>query len=323
MKKTILFFLALATFITVSAQTTNKTISDETLLKAAARYKMGINCDVNTEKAVAIYKQLARKHNPRAMYELGKMYLHGDGVETDYNAALQLFNGAAHADVSPAYNQLAYMHQKGLGVPINMKRAYNYYQQSAEKGNPQGYYGMGYLLYKGLGAEQNYEQAVGYLEKGAEKGHGACSFLLGVYYANGYSGTADYEKAEHYFNLASKAGHGWTIDVTKYGWMDALKTGAEELLKKFESTKAQLMTGGKLRLLSNMTTLNAALGDWEGQVYTLDWSKSHLLSKKAISLTFEEMADSIGIKWYENDTLKTIFTPTLQQEQWREHKKKS
>ncbi len=127
------------------------------LMKMAAVYKYGINHSVNPTKAAKIYAYLVTKRgDTKAMYQLGKMFLTGDGVERNYEVAYNLFSRSAKEGYTKSFNKMALMHQKGMGRPVNVRNAFILYKRAADAGNVQGCYGVGYLLYKGLGVRQNY-----------------------------------------------------------------------------------------------------------------------------------------------------------------------
>lgn len=320
MKKAIvLLFFAMGCVAALAQANPLDTVSEAKLMRKAVRYRIGINCNVNTKKAANIYKYLVRKGNTRAMYELGKMYLNGDGVEQNYKAAYNLFSKSAKEGQIKAFCKMAFMHQKGLGRPVNVRNAYLLYKRAADAGNVQGYYGTGYLLYKGLGVKQNYDKAIEYLKKGAERNHAGCSFLLGAYYASGYNGIPDYDKAADFFNRASKAGHGWTIDITKLGVLDSLKKHFSISADHWTDVRNRIISAAKMRSVCNNTDLHALEGTWTGRVYTYDWSKTKIIGQKDVRLDFEPAGDSVAVKWYENDTLMTTFTPVRTSKGWKEY----
>ncbi len=320
MKKIIiLFFLALGSIVALAQTSGKDTVSADRLLRKAVRYRIGINCDVDTKKAANIYKHLVKRGNTKAMYELGKMYLSGDGVEKHYKAAYALFSKAAHDGYARAFGKMALMHHKGLGRPANVRNAYMLYRKAADAGVVQGYYGVGYMLYKGLGVRQDYAKAVEYLKKGADKNHAGCSFLLGTYYADGYNGSPDYDKAAEFFNKASKAGHGWTIDITKLGVLDSLKQRFSRSADHWTDVKNKIISSTKMRSIDNNTELEPLEGKWIGRVYTYDWSKTRILSQRDVRIDFEPAGDSVAVKWYENDSLITVFSPTKTAKGWKEH----
>lgn len=120
--------------------------------------------------------------------------------------------------------------------------------------------------------------------------------LLGSHFASGYDGTPDYEKAAKYFELASKAGHGWTIDITKLGVLDSLKSRFSRSADHWTDVKNRLISASKMRNIENNTDLQSLEGSWTRRVYTYDWSKTRILEQKNVSIDFEPAGDSVAVK---------------------------
>lgn len=322
MEKKILIMLFLSLLVGMSVQAQNDSIqqlSTAQLLKLAKQYRFGIVRDVDLNKAVAIYKHLSREGNTRAMNELGRMYLTGDGVKKNPHAAFNLFKKAAEEGNKKAMCNLALIYQKGIGRPVNFQKAFAWYQKAAEAGSAQGYYGTGYFLYKGLGTEQNYDQAIYYLKKGAEKNHAGCAFLLGSFYANGFGDKQDLAKAKEYFDLASRNGHDWTIDVTKNGLLDSINVRRN---KAKRMARANMPTSGFSTTSFDNVRMEDLVGKWEGVAYTYDWSNTKLVNSEPVSCRFEHMGDSVAMYYYKNDSLITIYTPFAKDDYYTENRLK-
>ena len=290
------------------------TLGINVLLNTAKQYKYGINTDVNIKKAIRIYKYLVRKGNTDAMTELGKMFIDGDGVEQNYKRAYFLLKRAAQSNNVRAMCVIAKMYQFGLGVKQNYEKAYLYYFDAMQHGSPEGFYGLGYLTYKGLGTKQNYEKAEIYLRKGSEKGHSGCDFLLGSYYANGMNGTPNYEKAQKHYNMAVKRGHNWTIDLTQYNTLDSIKSKNQSRQKMIVGQNLKELIQKKAQDKTMTTTdLHSLAGRWTGTIYTYDWSYRKIFDQEPITLLFTGDGIFRTMKWINNDTVSTIFTPDIQE----------
>jgi FOG: TPR repeat, SEL1 subfamily len=287
------------------------------MLKAAYRYKHGINTDVNTVKAARIYKYLTNHGNAVAMRELGKMYLSGEGVRRSSKKAFALFHRAVAGGDAKALCQLGEMYREGNGIKVNFKRAFACYNAAAKRGEPQGYYGAGYLLYKGFGVGQNYKKAEKYLLKGSEKKHPGCDFLLGSYYASDISGTPDYEKAKHHYARAVKSGHGWTVDLTKFGTLDSIKQRnsmrgklaagqrwKNKLKKKHDTPETRL----------DNVSIDSLAGTWHGKAFTYDWSHSAVIDEEDITMVVENEGFAPTFRFMRNGETLSVFSPTVDDE---------
>ena len=296
-------FTGLAMAVTQNVQNEDS-IQEVRLLRLAAKYRHGVSRDPNPQKAASIYKHLARTGNAKAMDELGRMYLTGDGVTQNYKCAYRLFKAASEKGNNKAKCDLALLYQKGLGCDINMAKAYNLYLEASKDDYPQGHYGVGNLLYKGLGVKQDYKAAIEYLKKGSDHHHPGCSFLLASYYANGFDANSNTDLATKYLNRASNDGHGWTVDITKNEVFNAIKErkGKRNSWKRVKdgTIKSTEMPSSEANVASDFIS-----GSWSGYTYTYDWSRKNILNENQIDIHIEAIANGIHIELLQNDSLIT------------------
>lgn len=281
-------------------------LADTTLMKIAKQYKYGIVREANPKKAAQIFNYLTYKGNSKAMVELGKCYLNGDGVRKDTKIAFLLFKKAAILGNVNAKCNLALMYQKGLNGKANYRKAYMLYKDAALSGSVHGLYGVGYLTYKGLGTEQNYREALKYLEEGADKGHSGCSMLLASYYANGYDGKQDMNKAEMYWRKASREGNGWTVDVTKNALVDSI-TKRIGKKGKWKHIKNNVLCNETMPKISNNVDSKDLIGLWSGNVYCYDWSRKNIMDEKNVKLKIEDNGNTLHVSFYIEDSLATSY----------------
>lgn len=96
-------------------------------LRVGTAYLNGTSgLEKNYEKALYWLEKSASRKNARAMYNLGYMYLYGEGVEKDYKMAYDYFDDAKNLGFAPAYYILGIMFYDGAGVKKNHKKAYEY-----------------------------------------------------------------------------------------------------------------------------------------------------------------------------------------------------
>ena len=67
-----------------------------------------------------------------AQYYLGMMYLHGNGVEQDYDEAAKWFRKSARQRIKQAQFRLAELYASGKGVPRDYEYAYAWYRVGSE-----------------------------------------------------------------------------------------------------------------------------------------------------------------------------------------------
>ena len=103
----------------------------------------------------------AESGNGRAYTDLGKMYESGNGVEQDYEKALEYYLLSAEAE-NPDFKGMrmaGLMYMNGTGVEQDYEKAAECFQKAADSGDVSGAWFLGQLYEQGNGVEQNMEQA--------------------------------------------------------------------------------------------------------------------------------------------------------------------
>ena len=93
----------------------------EQMLRAAHHLRMG-----EGDAALAIWKPLAERGQVDAQFNLGTVYLHGDGVAKNEEAALKWFRLAAEQGDRGAQQQLGVMILNGQGTVANAEEGYRW-----------------------------------------------------------------------------------------------------------------------------------------------------------------------------------------------------
>ncbi|MCK4864539.1 MAG: sel1 repeat family protein [Gammaproteobacteria bacterium] len=97
-------------------------------------YERGRGVDIDLAEATKWYKKASSSGQHSAQARLGIMYFEGRGVKQNYKKALKLLNTAAKNKVPSAQFQLANMYELGTGVPQNLKKAIYWYSESDKYG---------------------------------------------------------------------------------------------------------------------------------------------------------------------------------------------
>jgi len=153
----------------------------------------------NYAEAVPILQKYAANRDIGATYVLGKLYVHGLGVEASTLAATKLFTANAEDGHTPSMMALAQINQKTrpgislymikqaatagdlfaltelgkvyekgiLGVQQNPRQAFNYYQEASNSGNPLGDYHLGRFYDQGIGVSANEVESTRFYRKAA------------------------------------------------------------------------------------------------------------------------------------------------------------
>ena len=125
-------------------------------------------------KALALYQKAAELGEPRAMVDLGQIFL-GDEVLTrdykDYTEAVRSFRTAAVAGNSWGMVFLGGMYSQGTGVPKDDSLAADWYRKAADAGNPSAIFDLGEMYEDGQGVAKDLARANQLYHKAAALGN--------------------------------------------------------------------------------------------------------------------------------------------------------
>ncbi len=105
-----------------------------------------------------------------SQFLLGKAYYEGQGVEKNYETALQWFNKSAEQNYPNALFSLGMMYDDGLGTKQDYKAAFSAYRKAADYGHTMAQYYLGLMYRDGHGVEQDHLLALQWLQKAEENG---------------------------------------------------------------------------------------------------------------------------------------------------------
>ncbi|KAK8842043.1 hypothetical protein M9Y10_026261 [Tritrichomonas musculus] len=150
-------------------------------------------------KEVAKYlKKAANIGNQYAIFNLGKLYYEGRGVERDINTAEKYFQKAA------ASNNPNILYNIGLAYDDDdFTKAEYYYKLAAQQNNADAIFNLGNLYYK----NNDYKNAFYYFDLAAKLYNYSDAFLfLGICYSNGFGVEKNYQYACYYYEQAAICG---------------------------------------------------------------------------------------------------------------------
>lgn len=150
--------------------TIDKERRNNALYSLGCIYNHGEGVKQDYSKAFEWYKKAANSGYPFAMYDIGKMYRYGNGVEQDYSKALKWYKKAANAGNATAMNNIGYMYDFGEGVEQDYTKAFEWYNKAADAGDSTAMSNIGYMYEKGKGLEQNYAKALEWYTKSYNSG---------------------------------------------------------------------------------------------------------------------------------------------------------
>ena len=152
-------------------------------------------------------------------YKLARSYLYGSKkVPQDFQKAMNLFRLEAELGNALAMYDLGRMWADGLGVEADPDAAKEWYRKalnaflSAEKKLPERkktylQYRIGKMYLAGLGTDQDYETAALWLERAAEKSHKYAQYTLAGLYAKGQGVERDLKRAFSLYHASATQGN--------------------------------------------------------------------------------------------------------------------
>ncbi|MEI7864760.1 MAG: tetratricopeptide repeat protein [Chthoniobacterales bacterium] len=156
---------------------------------------------------IASLKALAKSGDAQAMFQLGRAYYRGEGVEKDPKAGATFVTKAAEAGFPEAIENMGVIYYRGNGVPLNERTAEKWFRRGAEAGSIRSKFNLGVLLREGKSIDRSNEESMKLLKEAADHGMIEAQAYLGfIYYSGDALQTSDWETAWPYLLAAAKAG---------------------------------------------------------------------------------------------------------------------
>lgn len=141
-----------------------------------------------------------------AQFQVGRVYLRGDGVPKDEGKAAEWFRRAAEQGTARSQVMLAGMLLQGRGAEKNVDEALIWYRRAAEQGDESAQLALAEHYYFRAGGP-DYVEAVKWYRPLAERGHPAAQNALGIIVERGLHGEpADPKAAAEWFSKAARQG---------------------------------------------------------------------------------------------------------------------
>jgi len=175
----------------------------------------------------------AEKGNVLAIYDLGRIYANGLGVEKNPDKANEYYENALagfhEVESRKALQYTEYrigkMFAAGLGIVLDYQTAAQWFGLSAEKNYKYAQYSLGALYYRGQGVEQNFQIAFALYLKSAKQGFPYADFETANMYRDGVGTEKDdikskqhFQKAFCGFEIRKRTSHDDKIQY-RLGWM--------------------------------------------------------------------------------------------------------
>jgi len=149
---------------------------------------------------------LADRGDAEAQFNLGLMYMKGQGVAQNYEEAVKWYRLAAEQGTAEAQFYLGLMSELGTGVAQDFKEAQKWYWVAATQGNARAQFNLGLVYAEGKGVALDFKEAVKWYRLAAAQGLVPAQNSLGAMYESGYGVAQSYKEAVKWYRLAAAQG---------------------------------------------------------------------------------------------------------------------
>ncbi len=165
-------------------------------------------CELSDYKEKAEwFQKAADAGDDYGMWNLGKFYRDGTGVEKDIEKALQLLTKAAEKGCKGAIEDLAWMYRYGKEVDVDGEEAVKWYKMAIDKGLNDHLLNIAQLYLDGIIVNRDVDLALHYYKQAAEKGIEKALLALGDIYEKGNGVEINTHKAIFWYRKAAAKGN--------------------------------------------------------------------------------------------------------------------
>ena len=182
--------------------------SNQTIKDAIKAYKIK-----HYDESFKIFKKLAKKDDPDALFYLGLSYYNGHGAERDPAKAYAYFRQAREGLQKDAFAYLGHCHESGFGTDVNKDKAYQLYATAAEHHSTEGLLNQARCLEKGIGTTKNISKALKKYVQLAKEDNAYAMYRIGRAYLTGVGIKKSLESAYKWLNKALVGG---SVDAMNY-----------------------------------------------------------------------------------------------------------
>lgn len=152
--------------------------------------------------------ELAKAADARAQYNVGYMYITGNGVQKDQMEGFYWMRKAAGIGNVPAQYTLGYMYFHGYwGAMKDYAKAFSWLTLASENGDARAMYLLSLIYMNGSGVEKNNIKALELLNKAGEQEEPNALFALGLMYEQGKGVEQNTEMARKYYERSAAGGY--------------------------------------------------------------------------------------------------------------------
>ncbi|NCB14179.1 MAG: sel1 repeat family protein [Erysipelotrichia bacterium] len=151
-----------------------------------------------TMKALSEYKKLAKDNNPKAIHELGLIYLKGDGIAKNLNQAYDYFQQASDLGNLESTYMLGKIYLSSKTKYYNPKKAYNTFIEASNKKHAKSQLMIGKFLLLGEIVDKDYEKALYYFKEASKQKEYDANCYIAYMYASGMGVFPNFGRAHNF-----------------------------------------------------------------------------------------------------------------------------
>jgi TPR repeat protein len=183
----------------------------------AMRFEYGDGVEPDLAEAAKWYRLAAEQGNTEAQSALGRPLADGKGVPRDKVEAVKWYREAASKGDETAQFNLAGCYYHGRGIPQDFQEAKTLWLALADKGNTDAQNQLGLMCLRGEGCPQDAREAARWLKKAADEYSSEAAFNFAGLLVKGRGVHRDMAEAARYYRLAAERG-----DKEAFGWLENL-----------------------------------------------------------------------------------------------------
>lgn len=186
----------------------------DALVREAKRIQRRKRMTPEDIQAFELFHQAARAGHREAQFHVSDCYVHGFGIRSDGEMALEWLKKSAHSGCAEAQVELGSFY-RGTGSLFylwgnavhrferNYSEAAKWFRAAAEQGHPDGQTRFGVFCGLGIGVAKDVGEAANWYRKAAEQGDMAAQSNLAGCYRDGVGVETDILQAYAWFRLAA------------------------------------------------------------------------------------------------------------------------
>lgn len=170
-------------------------------------YRHGEGCETNNEDAVKCFRKAAAKGHVFAQLELGTMYFFGDGVVTNNHEAIKWLSLSAEQGNCPAKMFLNIMYIQGMYAEADLEEVSKWYHHMEnDQCDSLTPYLLGIVYLNGgfVGVETNRQEATKWLYRAAANGCIEAKYELGLMCHEGDGTVTNSQEATEWYRKATE-----------------------------------------------------------------------------------------------------------------------